>query len=372
MIPLLDLRAQYDSIREEILAALNVVLESQHFIMGPEVQAFETEIAAYCQAPYAIGVSSGTDALLAALMALGTGPGDEIITTPYSFFATAGAAARLGARPVFVDIEPHGYNLNVELVEAAITPRSRLILPVHLYGQSADLEPLLEIAARRGLALVEDAAQAIGTEYKGRRVGALGTVGCFSFFPSKNLGAYGDAGLLTTADPHLAERLRLLRVHGAAPKYHHSVVGGNFRLDAIQAAVLRVKLKYLDGWTESRRGNAQRYRALFAESGVLASGAVSLPEELGFGRHIYNQFVLRVQRRDELQAYLKKQQVGTEVYYPVPLHLQECFRNLGYGRGDFPEAERAAAETLAIPIYPELRPEQQEEVVGRIAEFYKT
>lgn len=372
MIPLLDLQAQYEGIREEILAAVNRVLEAQQFILGPEVQTFEAEIAAYCQAPYAIGVSSGSDALLAALMALGIGPGDEVITTPFSFFATAGAAARLGAKPVFVDIEPRSYNLNPHLVEAAITPRTRLILPVHLYGQAADLNPLLEIAERRGLALVEDAAQAIGTEYQGRRVGALGAVGCFSFFPSKNLGAYGDAGLLATADAQLAERLRLLRVHGAAPKYHHQVVGGNFRLDAIQAAVLRVKLKYLEGWTDARRRNAERYRRLFAESGLLASGAVGLPEDLGYGRHIYHQYVLRVQRRDELQAHLKERQVGTEVYYPVPLHLQECFRDLGYTKGDLPEAERAANETLAIPVYPELSEVQQEEVVARIAQFYKT
>lgn len=370
MIPLLDLQAQYEGIRAEVLAAVNRVLESQRFILGPEVETFEAEIAAYCQAPYAIGVSSGSDALLAALMALGVGPGDEVITTPYSFFATAGAAARLGARPVFVDIEPRAYNIDPELVEAAITPRTRAILPVHLYGQASHLAPLLEIAARRGLALIEDAAQAIGAEYQGRRVGALGTVGCFSFFPSKNLGAYGDAGLLTCADAALAERLRLLRVHGAAPKYHHRLVGGNFRLDALQAAVLRVKLKYLDDWTEARRRNAARYRRLFEESGLLASGAVGLPEDLGYGRHIYHQYVLRVQRRDELQAFLKARQIGTEVYYPVPLHLQECFRNLGYAHGDFPEAERAAAETLAIPIYPELSETQQEEVVARITEFY--
>jgi dTDP-4-amino-4,6-dideoxygalactose transaminase len=297
-------------------------------------------------------------------MAIELRPGDEVITTPYSFFATAGAVARLGARPVFVDIDPASYNLDPARVEAAVTPRTRAIIPVHLYGQMAELGPAMDIAARHGLCVIEDAAQAIGAEDGGRRAGSVGHMGCFSFFPSKNLGGYGDGGMVTTNDPELADRLRLLRGHGARPKYHHAVVGGNFRLDAIQAAVLRVKLRHLDAWTEARRRNAARYRELLAAAG----DPVTAPVERPGGRHIYNQFVVRTPRRDALMAQLSARQIGHEVYYPVPLHLQECFAELGYGPGSLPESEAAARETLALPIYPELRPEQIATVVAAIGE----
>lgn len=368
-VPLLDLKAQYDSIRDEVRAAIDRVLESQHFILGPEVEALEAEVAAYSQCRFGIGVSSGTDALLVALMAIGIKPGDEVITTPYTFFATAGSIARLGAKPVFVDIDPLTYNIAPAGIEAAITERTRAITPVHLFGQMADMDPIMEIAGQHNLVVIEDAAQAIGAEYKGRRAGSIGHLGCFSFFPSKNLGGVGDGGLVTTNDPDWAERLRLLRAHGSKPKYYHKVVGGNFRLDTLQAAVLRVKLKYLDGWTEGRQHNADTYRRLFAEAGLAGESGIQLPLDAGDGRHIYNQFVIRTQWRDALMTHLKTNQIGTEIYYPVSMHLQECFADLGYRAGDFPISEMAAKETLALPIYPELSEVLLKAVVSEVARF---
>ncbi|MBX3052984.1 MAG: DegT/DnrJ/EryC1/StrS family aminotransferase [Caldilineaceae bacterium] len=369
-VPLLDLKAQYATIREEVRAAVDRVLESQYFILGPEVEALEAEVAAYCHCRYGIGVSSGSDALLVALMAIDLQPGEEVITTPYTFFATAGAIVRLGGKPVFVDIDPHTYNLNPAALAAAVTPRTRAILPIHLYGQMADMDPVMAVAERHGLYVIEDAAQAIGAEYKGRRAGSIGHLGCFSFFPSKNLGGIGDGGMVTTNDPTLADKVRLLRGHGARPKYHHSVVGGNFRLDAIQAAVLRVKLPYLDGWTEARQRNADTYRRLFAESGLVAGERIVLPVDAGQGRHIYNQFVIRVEARDALIRHLKEQQIGTEVYYPLPMHQQVCFADWGLSAGTFPHSEAAAQETLALPIYPELNDAMLVQVVEGIARFY--
>jgi dTDP-4-amino-4,6-dideoxygalactose transaminase len=375
-VPLLDLKAQHDPIQKELLDAIAQVLASQAFILGSDVKKLEDRIASYCQTQFAVGVSSGTDALLAALLALGVGPGDEVITTPYSFFATAGAIVRLGATPVFADIDPRTYNLDPAKVEPAVTSRTKAILPVHLYGQCADMEPILKIAARHGLAVVEDAAQAIGADYRdGRRAGSMGTMGCLSFFPSKNLGALGDGGMVVTNSAELAEKLRVLRVHGGKPKYYHKVIGGNFRLDTIQAAILNVKLNYLNGWTKQRRQNADHYRLLFEESGLLEKGIV-LPEAVYAGTgaandHIYNQFVIRIVERDRVREFLNEQGIGTEVYYPVPFHLQECFASLGYKRGDFPESERAGNETVALPIYPELTLEMQKTVVEKIREFYK-
>jgi len=366
-VPLLDLKAQFVTIEDEIRAAMDRVLASQHFIMGPEVEALEREVAGYSQCAYGIGVSSGTDALLAALMALEVGPGDEVITTPYTFFATAGCIARLGARPVFVDIDPHTYNIDPAQIEAAVTSQTKAIMPVHLFGQMADMAPIMALAERHNLAVIEDAAQAIGAEYKGRRAGSIGHLGCFSFFPSKNLGGFGDGGMVVSNDPALADRVKLLRGHGARPKYHHQVVGGNFRLDAIQAAVLRVKLRHLDEWTAGRQHNAACYRELFAAAGL---AGVELPWESGAGRHIYNQFVIRLKQRDSLIAHLKARQIGHEVYYPAPMHLQACFAELGHRAGDFPESEAAAQETVAIPIYPELTTNQQERVVAAIKGYY--
>lgn len=361
-IPLLDLKAQYVALRDELHAAMDRVIESQYFILGPEVEALEREVAAYSHCPHGISVSSGTDALLVALMAIELQPGDEVITTPYTFFATAGSIVRLGGQPVFVDIDPCTYNIDPAGIEAAITPRTKAIMPVHLFGQMADMDPIMAIAERHALYVIEDAAQAIGAEYKGRRAGSIGHLGCFSFFPSKNLGGFGDGGMVTTSDPDLADKVKLLRGHGARPKYHHKVVGGNFRLDALQAAVLRVKLNYLDEWTDARQRNAERYRELLADVGVTP------PTDAGYGRHIYNQFVIRSEQRDALMAHLKARQIGTEIYYPLPMHLQECFTALGYQQGDFPESERAALETLAIPVYPELSNEQQHAVVHAVAE----
>lgn len=377
-IPLLDLKAQYAAIRAEIRAAIDRVADAQHFIGGPEVEALEQEVAAYVGCRFGIGVSSGTDALLVALMALDLRPGDEVITTAYSFFATAGSIYRLGGRPVFVDINPLTYNIEPVQIEAAITDRTRAIIPVHLFGQMADMDPIMAIARRHDLIVIEDAAQAIGAEYRGRRAGSIGHFGCFSFFPSKNLGAFGDGGMITTNDPDLAHRARLLRNHGAEPKYYHKLVGGNFRLDALQAAILRVKLKYLDGWTAARQRNADRYRRLFAAAGLADPRSpipgpqtpIVLPTDMGYGRHIYNQFVIRAARRDAVMAELKARQIGHEIYYPVPLHLQECFVGLGYRPGDLPESEAAARETLALPIYGELTEEMQAAVVEAIAAAY--
>ena len=387
-VPLLDLKAQYAAIRDEIRAAMDRVADAQQFILGPEVEALEREVAAYSGCAYGIGVSSGTDALLVALMAIDIRPGDEVITTPYTFFATAGSIARLGAVPVFVDIDPLTFNIDPTAIEARITPRTRVIMPVHLYGQMADMDPIMDIAQRHGLVVIEDAAQAIGSEYKGRRAGSIGHMGCFSFFPSKNLGGFGDGGMVTTNDAALAERIRLLRGHGAHPKYYHKLIGGNFRLDALQAAVLRVKLKYLDDWTAGRQRNAATYRRLFAEAGLtidppscltagcharnkgdctLPPGRVVLPVEAPDRRHIYNQFVIRVAQRDQVMAALKARQIGHEIYYPVPLHLQECFAYLGQRPGDLPASECAAAETLALPIYPELTDAMLAAVVEAVA-----
>jgi dTDP-4-amino-4,6-dideoxygalactose transaminase len=367
-VPLLDLRAQYAAIRSEVQEAIDRVCESQHFILGPEVAALEEDIAAFCGTRFAVGVSSGTDALLASLMALGVGLGDEVITTPYSFFATAGVIARLGAHPVFVDIDPPTFNLDTKAVPAQVTSRTKAILPVHLFGRCVDLDPILGVAKEWGIAVVEDAAQAIGAwDGQGRRAGTIGTVGCFSFFPSKNLGAFGDGGMVVTNDGELAETLRVLRVHGGKPKYYHPLVGGNFRLDALQAAVLRVKLKYLAAWTEARRTNAERYLTLFKEAGLL--GYLRLPE--GAPGHVYNQFVVRLPDRDRLRVFLSQRGVGTEIYYPLPLHCQECFKSLGYRRGDFPQAEAAAQESLALPLYPQLTEAQQRYVVSQVREFYQ-
>jgi dTDP-4-amino-4,6-dideoxygalactose transaminase len=363
-VPLLDLQGQYRPLRGELLAAVTRVCDSQRFIGGPEVEGFEREIAERLGVHHAVGLSSGTDALLAALMALKVGPGDEVITPTFSFFATAGCVTRLGATPRLVDIDPLTYNIDSAAAVAAITPRTRVIIPVHLYGQCADMDPLLAEAERCGVTVLEDAAQAIGSTYKGRTAGSMGIAGCFSFFPSKNLGAFGDAGLLTTNDETLAHEVRLLRNHGAEPKYFHRRVGGNFRLDALQAAVLRVKLPHLDGWSARRRANADRYDRLFLESG--AADRIALPVRHPDCHHIFNQYVVRVPDRDAVRARLEAAGIGSEVYYPVPFHLQECFAPLGYRQGDFPVAEKASAETLALPIYSELTEAQQRDVVDAI------
>ncbi len=384
-VPLLDLKAQYAGIRAEVLPVIESVCASQQFILGEHVRALEAELAQYCGASAGVGVSSGTDALLLALMAFGIGAGDEVITSPFTFFATAGTIARTGARPVFCDIDPENFNLSPAAVESfierqcrveggALVHRStggriRALMPVHLYGQAADMDSLMAIARRYGLRVIEDAAQAIGTEdANGTRVGSIGDIGCFSFFPSKNLGAFGDAGLCTANDPDLAELLRVLRVHGGKPKYFHALIGGNFRIDELQAAILRVKLKRLDAWTEARRRNAAYYTAAF-ETAALAPLVVTPRAAVG-GRHIFNQYVIRAERRDALRAALTDRGIGTEIYYPVPLHLQQCFASLGYARGDFPESERAAGETLALPIYPELSETQLAAVAAGVAEFY--
>jgi dTDP-4-amino-4,6-dideoxygalactose transaminase len=366
-VPLLDLHAQYAPIRAEVLAALTRVADSQQFILGAEVEALERELAADLEVEHAVGVSSGTDALLAVLMALGIGPGAEVITPTYSFFATAGCVARLGATPVFVDIVPATFNVSAAAVERAVTAATRAIIVVHLFGLPADMEELRAVADRAGVPLIEDAAQAIGARYRGKPVGGLGTAGCFSFFPSKNLGAFGDAGLVTTADAALAREVRLLRNHGMDPKYFHARIGGNFRLDAIQAAALRVKAPHLVSWTEARRRNADRYRALIHETGLDAR--VVLPTEPEDRTHIYNQFVIRADRRDELRSFLTARRVGTEVYYPVPFHRQACFAGLVRPGDLFPVAEAAAASSLALPIYGELTLEQQRHVVDCIADF---
>jgi dTDP-4-amino-4,6-dideoxygalactose transaminase len=373
-VPLLDLKAQYQSIREEILKVTQEVYESQYFILGPKVEALEKEIAEYCSSKYATGVTSGTDALLISLIAADVGHEDLVITTPYTFFATAGSIARAGAVPVFVDIDPDTYNISTSGIENTVhamtnDKKSRLkaIMPVHLYGQCADMEPILKIAQKNDLVVIEDAAQAIGAEYKGKRAGSMGDFGCFSFFPSKNLGAFGDGGIVTTSSDELYEKLKILRVHGSHPKYYHKVIGGNFRLDALQAAIVSVKLKYLDSWTKARQENAAMYRELFASAGL---ENIKLPVE-SQERHIYNQFVISVpQKRDDLRQFLQEAGIGTEVYYPVSMHLQECFAYLGHKKGDFPVSEHAASNTLALPIYPELTNDQQGFVVDKIKEFY--
>ncbi len=367
-VPLLDLKAQFAPVRAEVLEAITRVCDAQQFILGPEVDGLERELALFLDIPHAIGVSSGTDALLVALMALDIGPGDEVVTTPFSFFATAGSVARLGARPVFVDIEEDTFNIDAACLESAITSKTRAIVPVHLFGQSADMDAILEVSARQSVPVVEDAAQAIGTRYRNRIVGGLGAVGCFSFFPTKNLGTFGDGGLVTTRDAGLARKMRAIRQHGGEVKYHHDSVGGNFRLDALQAAILRVKLPHLDAWTRARQRNAERYDAMFAAADL--TGVVGLPVRAADSTHIFHQYVIRTPARDRLRSYLRDRGVGTEVYYPLPLHLQPCFRELGYAAGAFPRAEAAAAEVLALPIYGELTEAQQTWVVDAIREFF--
>ena len=379
-IPLLDLKAQYETIKEQVIAATMEVYESQRFILGPKAEELESKIAAYTQARYAVGVSSGTDALLISLMSAGIGPGDLVVTSPYTFFSTAGSIARLGAIPVFVDIDHLTYNIDPEKLEKKISTmnakeRSRLkaIMPVHLFGQCADMDSIMAVAKSLGIAIIEDAAQAIGAEYRFsdgslKRTGSMGDYGCFSFFPSKNLGSFGDGGMVTTNDDEAFQRLKIMRVHGSQPKYHHKVVGGCFRLDDLQAAILLVKFNYLDKWTGKRRENAGLYRELFARKGM---EEIELPFE-SEGRHIYNQFVIKIsQKRDELRTYLTNQGIGCEIYYPVPLHIQECFRYLGYRPEDCPVSIEAAARTIALPVYPELRYEQIEYVVEKIGSFVK-
>ncbi len=367
-VPLLDLTQQNTALRPEIESALGRVLDTNAFILGGEVKALEEELAEYCGTKYAIGCASGSDALLLALMAVGVGAGDEVITTPYSFFATVSAIARLGARPVFVDIDPATYNLDVSQVEAAITERTKAIQPVHLYGQCADMTALNPLMKKYQIPIVEDAAQAIGAEENGVRSGAMSDVGCFSFYPSKNLGGMGDGGFMTTNDAEIARKLFALRVHGSEERYHHKWVGLNSRLDGFQGAVLRVKLPHLDSWSNKRKENADSYRELFTDAGLTEQ--IELPSERENCRHIYNQFVIRVPgARDELRTFLTEADIGTDIYYPVPLHMQECFEYLGYREGQFPESERAARESLALPIFPELKIEQQEFVVKKIGEF---
>jgi len=409
-VPLLDLNAQYDSIKTEIKEAVDRVLESQYFIMGPEVSAFEEDVAAYCGADYAIGCASGSDALLLSLMALDVGPGDAVITTPYTFFATAGAISRLGAVPIFIDIDPVSYNMDPEklrdFLEGSHPLRHKFnleelnlkaVIPVHLYGQMADMDPIMELAREHGLYVIEDAAQAIGAEYKGRRAGSIGDLGCFSFFPSKNLGAYGDGGLVTAGDPELAEKLRVLRLHGAKPKYHHTMVGINSRLDAIQAAILKVKLRYLDRWSDDSRAKALAYNRMIEEAGIagdwgelscmggcgdMGQGSCSLKEKQGLvycpqetegdpakeGRHVYHQYVIRTGARQEIMDAFDEKNIGYSVYYPVPLHEQQCFRYLGYEADDCPVSTCASNTTLALPIYPEITAKQQAFVVEAIKE----
>lgn len=381
-VPLLDLKAQLKPLRRAILDAITEVVDSGRYILGPKVEAFERHVAEYVGSNFAVGVSSGTDALLVSFMALGLQPGDRVITTPFSFFATAGAIARLGGVPVFADIDPLSFNLSPEaLEEFAGDPNIKAVLPVHLYGQCADMDSILEIAAQERWAVVEDAAQAMGAEYPStnrvRKAGSMGTFGTFSFFPSKNLGGMGDAGVVVTDDERLYGSLRLLRNHGAEPKYYHEFIGGNFRLDPIQAAVLSIKLPYLDGWHRARRTNAERYQKLFLDSKLPAEGRLIPPvsvraSEEVFLDHIYNQYVVRVPGglRDSLRSFLSEAGIGTEIYYPVPFHLQKCFRHLGYKEGRFPETEKAAREVLALPIYPELTLEMQEYVVDRIVSFF--
>ena len=414
-VPLLDLKAQYQTIEHEIWQALEEVLESQHFILGPKVEALEEAVASYCGCQYGVGVSSGTDALLIALMVKQIGPGQGVITVPYTFFSTAGSVYRLGATPFFVDIDPVTYNMDPRSVKQFVEGecnsdsdagallhkgtgiKIRALIPVHLYGQCADMDSIMELAKEYHLVVIEDGAQAIGAEYPSEnqgsssRAGSMGDFGCFSFFPSKNLGGFGDGGMVTTSDREMAEKLKIIRAHGSKPKYYHQLVGGNFRLDALQAAVLSVKLKYLDIWTDKRRQNAAYYNSLFQQSGLADKEFVNLPQavwedissrnfsnpqsQMGnpkFVGHIYNQYVIRAKRRDELRAYLREQDVGTEIYYPLPLHQQECFAELGYKAGDFPESEKAASETLALPIYPELELVQMEYVVDRVNSFYDT
>jgi dTDP-4-amino-4,6-dideoxygalactose transaminase len=367
-VSFLDLRAQYAGIKDEVLDAVHRVLASQQLILGPEVEAFETEIAEYVGAQFAVGCASGSDALLLALMALGVGLQDEVITSPFTFGATVGAIARLGARPVFIDIHPETFNLDERQLESAVNTRTRAIMPVHLFGLPANMDVILEIATHHKLPVIEDAAQAIGSKWNGRSIGTLGNIGCFSFFPSKNLGGAGDGGMITTNDPQIAQVVRTLRAHGTRRKYHYEIIGMNSRLDALQAAILRVKLRQLDRWTECRRRNADRYRELFTEHSL--QERISLPFAGSDGVHVYNQYTIRAPQRDELRVYLNRQGVSTEIYYPAPLHLEPAFRYLRGCTGAFPQAEGACREVLSLPIYPELTEEKQQAVVGAIASFY--
>jgi dTDP-4-amino-4,6-dideoxygalactose transaminase len=362
-VPLLDLKAQYATVKDEILAKINEVLDSQRCIGGPLVEELERGVAKISGCKYAVGVSSGTDALINSLMSLGIGPGDEVITTPFTFFATAGSIVRVGATPVFVDIDPATYNIDPQLIEGAITARTKAIMPVHLFGQMADMDPIMKIAGQASLAVIEDAAQAISATYKGKKAGQMGTCGCFSFFPSKNLGGIGDGGMVVTNDEDLYHQLFIMRNHGMEPKYHHRCVGGNFRLDPIQAAALLVKLPLLDQWSAARRRNAEYYDRKFkgsiVQTPVISADCVS----------IYNQYVIRVPKRDELFQHLQFNNIGCEIYYPVPMHLQDCFAALGKGAGSFPESEKAAREVLALPVYPELTDEMKDYVAQTVLDF---
>jgi dTDP-4-amino-4,6-dideoxygalactose transaminase len=375
-VPFFDLNAQFSSIEEEIKSALDEVFKTQQFILGPKVEALEQTIAQYCQTRFAIGVASGSDALLLSLMALGIGSGDEVILPPFTFFSTAGVVSRLGAIPVFVDIDPATYNIDPSKIEMKITSKTKAIIPVHLFGQCADMDPLLKIAKENKFFVIEDAAQALGAEYKplpnanGRRAGRMGDIGCFSFYPTKNLGAFGDAGMVVTNHPDLAEKIRILRVHGSQPKYFHKKIGINSRLDTIQAAILLVKFEYLEKWTTERQKKAERYQLLFQD--LLSSvNGFKLPTIQYQNRHIFHQYVIRFQERDRLKQFLMENGIGTDIYYPLPLHLQECYSFLEYRRGDLPVSEKASEESLALPIYPELREDQQEYVVDQIKAFYK-
>ncbi len=367
-VPLLDLKAQFEEIRDEVTRAVLSVLESQRFIFGPEVESLEKEIAAYCGAPRAVGVSSGTDALLVTLMALGVGPGDEVVTSPFTFFATAGSIHRLGARPVFVDIRPDTFNLDPEKLEAALTEKTKAVIAVHIFGQCAEIDRIREITDPRGIPVVEDAAQAIGASWKGKKAGTLGRAGCFSFFPSKNLGGLGDGGMVVSTDPDLAEKVRLLRHHGQTDAYRHSFVGGNFRLDALQAAALRVKLRRLDAWSAARAQNAAWYAQAVQREGL--GEFLTPPAVLPGAGHVFNQFTLRARDRDALKDHLKSRGIGHAVYYPLPLHLQPCFSYLGYKEGDFPVSEKAAREVISLPVFPELTPSQRERILEALKTFY--
>ena len=376
-VPLLDLKAQFAPLRDRINEAVQRVIDSQYFILGPDVEALEKDVAQYTGARFAIGCASGTDALILSLAAVDVGPGDEVLTTPVSFFSTASCAYKVGARPAFVDIDPITFNIDPERVEEAIGPKTKALLPVHLFGQSAEMDALLEVARARDIPVVEDAAQALGATYRSgesgqsAHCGAIATLGCYSFFPSKNLGGFGDGGMVVTSDETLADRLRELRVHGGRQMYHHKWVGWNSRLDALQAVVLKIKLPHLDDWSAGRAANADRYDRLLTESGLVENGSVQLPHRTDKARHIFNQYTLRVERRDELKKHLGEKSIGCSVYYPVPLHLQECFQELGYKEGDFPHAERACREVISLPVYPELTGEQQQRVVEEIAGFYR-
>ncbi|MBM4338074.1 MAG: DegT/DnrJ/EryC1/StrS family aminotransferase [Deltaproteobacteria bacterium] len=375
-VPFFDLKPQSLSLREELQSAINEVFESQQFIMGPQIQALEKTIANYCNTPYAIGVASGSDALFLAFMALGIGPGDEVIIPPFTFFATAGSVCRIGATPVFVDIDFQTYNIDPSKIEEKITKKTKAIMPVHLFGQCADMDPILKIAKSKQIYVIEDAAQALGSEYqpttqpKGQRAGQMGDLGCFSFYPTKNLGAFGDAGMVVANDLPLAEKVRLLRVHGSQPKYYHKWIGVNSRLDTMQAAILLIKFKYLEKWTEARQRLANKYEELFKDILPVVDG-FKLPVIQYKNRHIFNQYVIRVPKRDQLRKFLSEEGIGTDIYYPLPLHLQECFSFLNHRQGDFPVSEKAAEETLALPIFPELTKDQQEWVADRIKAFYK-